>query len=687
MKSLCLFLALACCSLLSAQYTGGSSDGDDEDEILNKLFNGNTATATGFVFLTHPSNTTVWKNDVSAMVDVVSSNNLQFGGSTSITLSLASNPGTATLSGTTTLNASSGRAGFSGLYLDKSGSGYTLSASATGLNSATGNTFNVSAASLSMRSQPPSYTYTTQAFGLSVAVVDANGTQLTLANPSLSLSIATNPGSSTLSGTTTVQASAGLATFSGLSLNNEGMGYVLQIANPDMNSLNTQAFDVLSNLAFFGGSSDGDDVATLTATLPVSGHRFWIGGLGAISTDWNDALNWLPNTAVPGQSDRIALEPNNNGHNPILDQNRTVNSLNFNGANKKVELGNYTLTLTADATGVNSNNYFKTNGSGKLKRLAIPNNEGFTFPVGNSAYNPISITNRTGTPDDFSVRVLDEIYEYGTFGNPNTEPRVKRTWDIDKLNPTANAGNGVDFSFNWNSNEVSNPAPSNYTLFHHDANGNGWGQVVTGTRDQNFNPAANSMIWSGYKGSFSPFGIGDQNAPLPVELLYFTAECKPQGTALRWATASEVNSAYFELQRSDNMIHWTLLKTIPALGFHSSTYHYPEVLDTEPSQATRYYRLKQVDFDGKHEYFQAVAAFCPGSATAISLYPNPAAEQLHIQGAKAGDPWEILDMTGRRIRTGTIGDQPLHRISILDLPAGLYRIHVSTTSFPFVTRP
>lgn len=514
----------------------------------------------------------------------------------------------------------------------------------------------------------------------------ANGQLAYFETGNVVLTFQTNPGSATLNGTTTQTPNNGVATFTGLSVSAFGNGYELLASGASGTTAISTAFEVYS--VNTGGSGRQDAMADASSGLgTLSGQVFWVGGLGAIPTDWNDPLNWFPNTLVPDQNARLALEPNNNGHNPILDQNRTVNSLNFNGANKKVELGNYTLTLTSDATGVNSNNYFKTNGSGKLKRLAIPNNEGFTFPVGNSAYNPISITNRTGTPDDFSVRVLDEIYEYGTFGNPNTEPRVKRTWDIDKLNPTANAGSGVDFAFNWNSNEVSNPAPSNYTLFHHDANGNGWGQVVTGTRDPAFNPTTYSMLWSGYKGSFSPFGIGDQNAPLPVELLYFTAECKPQGTALRWATASEVNSAYFELQRSDNMIHWTLLKTIPALGFHSSTYHYPEVLDTEPSQATRYYRLKQVDFDGKHEYFQAVAAFCPGSATAISLYPNPAAEQLHIQGAKAGDPWEILDMTGRRIRTGTIGDQPLHRISILDLPAGLYRIHVSTTSFPFVTRP
>lgn len=511
----------------------------------------------------------------------------------------------------------------------------------------------------------------------------ANGQRAYFETGNVVLTFQTNPGSATLNGTTTQTPNNGVTTFTGLSVSALGSGYELLASGASGTTSISTAFEVYS--VNTGGSGRQDAMADVASGLgTLSGQVFWVGGLGAIPTDWNDPLNWFPNTLVPDQNARLALEPNNNGHNPILDQNRTVNSMNFNGANKKVELGNYTLTLTADATGVNANNYFKTNGSGKLKRLAIPNNEGFTFPVGNSAYNPINITNRTGTAEWFSVRVLDEIYEYGTFGNANTEPRVKRTWDIDKQTPNANAGNGVDFTFNWNANEVSNPAPQNYTLFHHDANGNGWAEVVTGTLDPNFNPAANSMIWTGYKGSFSPFGVGDQNAPLPVELLYFTAECKPQGTSLNWASASEVNSAYFEVQRSTDLIHWSVLKTVTALGFHSSEYTYPEVLDASQYDGVRYYRLRQVDFDGKQEYFQPVAADCPNSGTAVSIYPNPASEQLRIQGAEPGSDWEIFDVSARSLLRGNIQEEGTELISVLSLPAGLYHVHLQNRVFPFV---
>ena len=86
----------------------------------------------------------------------------------------------------------------------------------------------------------------------------------------------------------------------------------------------------------------------------------------------------------------------------------------------------------------------------------------------------------------------------------------------------------------------------------------------------------------------------------------------------------------------------------------------------------------------EYTYFQAIAAHCPFSATSISLYPNPTAEDLHIQGAQSGVSWEILDMTGRRIRTGTINDRPLQSISILGLPAGIYRLKLPTISLPFI---
>ena len=408
--------------------------------------------------------------------------------------------------------------------------------------------------------------------------------------------------------------------------------------------------------------------------------------MGGTSTDWNTAANWRP-TAVPVPTDPLAIEANGNGNNPVLDQDRTILSMNFNGSDKKVEQGNFTLTITGDATGVNSINYFKTNGTGKLKRLGIPNDEGFTFPVGNSTYNPISITNRTGTADDFSVRVLDEIYEFGTFGNPNTEPRVKRTWDIDKLNPTASAGNGVDFNFNWNSNEVSNPAPSNYTLFHHNANGNGWGQVITGQRDPAFSSAAYSMLWTQYKGSFSPFGIGDQNAPLPVVLISFTGECSPQGLEFKWATASEVNSQSFTLEHSSNLSDWEALHTQAAAGFSSSQKSYSAQLPAAKNYGP-YFRLHQQDFDGKFERFPPLHLECTeNTGVGLLLYPNPSKGQVQVSGFSGSLDWQINDASGRQLRSGRFNSEgkpatvPTH-----GLPAGLYIFQTSTGRLPLMVQ-
>lgn len=70
-------------------------------------------------------------------------------------------------------------------------------------------------------------------------------------------------------------------------------------------------------------------------------------------------------------------------------------------------------TLTANYfIGANTTNRVKTNGAGKLK-MNVGNASSLAFPVGNSAYNPVTITNNSGNTDAFSVRVLDEVYVNG----------------------------------------------------------------------------------------------------------------------------------------------------------------------------------------------------------------------------------------------------------------------------------
>jgi hypothetical protein len=77
-----------------------------------------------------------------------------------------------------------------------------------------------------------------------VAVEDAQGNVVTTATTSITLAIGNNPGSGTLSGTTTVAAVNGLATFSGLSLNTSGAGYTLTASATGLTGAASSAFSI-----------------------------------------------------------------------------------------------------------------------------------------------------------------------------------------------------------------------------------------------------------------------------------------------------------------------------------------------------------------------------------------------------------------------------------------------------------
>ena len=144
-----------------------------------------------------------------------------------VTVALSNNPGGAILGGTLTATAQDGVATFSGLTLNKSGTGYTLLVSANGLASATTDGFNVTPAAatqLVVTSQPPTSLLAGGPFGLTVEAEDPYGNVDTSFGGSVTVGVLNNPGGATLGGTLSVTAQDGVATFSGLTLNKPGTG-------------------------------------------------------------------------------------------------------------------------------------------------------------------------------------------------------------------------------------------------------------------------------------------------------------------------------------------------------------------------------------------------------------------------------------------------------------------------------
>jgi len=158
---------------------------------------------------------------------------------------------------------------------------------------------------------------------------------------------------------------------------------------------------------------------------------------------------------------------------------------------------------------------------------------------------------------------------------------------------------------------------------------------------------------------------------LPVVLTSLGASRVVAGVRLRWTTASEQNSARFEVQRSADGHTFASVATVAAAGTSQLARTYGTLDDTAPPAAL-YYRLRQVDQDGTARY-SATVAVPAGSETAFSAYPNPAREVLTIgAGAGAGQLAEVRDLHGRLLRAGPLPADG--RFSLVGLAPGTYAL-------------
>lgn len=174
--------------------------------------------------------------------------NLVTSSTATITVAIGTNPGGGILSGMLTMDAAGGIATFGDLSINKTGVGYTLTATSVPLAGATSIPFNITpgpATHLAFGQQPSGTgvgAIITPA--VTVRVLDAFDNLVTGSAATITVAIGLNPGGGTLSGMTIVDATGGVATFANLSINRTGVGYTLTEAAAGLTGATSIPFNV-----------------------------------------------------------------------------------------------------------------------------------------------------------------------------------------------------------------------------------------------------------------------------------------------------------------------------------------------------------------------------------------------------------------------------------------------------------
>lgn len=239
--------------------------------------------------------------------------------SDSVQIGLGNDPtDSATLSGTTTVAASSGVAVFDDLSLETAAALYTLQATAQGMSTVESDTFAVDpgpAASLAFTT-PPSDDTAGHEITPSVEVMarDAFGNTATGFGADVTLALAADPtgGEAALSGTTTETASAGVATFTDLLLTTADSGYTVEATSFGLDADTSAAFDIQpdepAQLAFVTGPSDTEGLEPISPAIEVAIQDSF--GNRVTSSSANVTLGFDHNPTGDAMSDKVAAASN-----------------------------------------------------------------------------------------------------------------------------------------------------------------------------------------------------------------------------------------------------------------------------------------------------------------------------------------------------------------------------------------
>ncbi|RYZ37063.1 MAG: T9SS type A sorting domain-containing protein [Sphingobacteriales bacterium] len=172
--------------------------------------------------------------------------------------------------------------------------------------------------------------------------------------------------------------------------------------------------------------------------------------------------------------------------------------------------------------------------------------------------------------------------------------------------------------------------------------------------------------------------------PLPVELMSFNAARAQSAVILNWSTASEKNNEAFVIERSNDGRTFSSIGKVAGNGNSDRVINYT-FSDTRPMNEVTYYRMKQIDTDGKFEISAVRSVERAGniSAEPAKVYPNPTAGLLKIEmpaNTSASATVSIVSATGQTVFSGSAASisGANSQIDMSRFTSGLYILNINS---------
>jgi hypothetical protein len=278
-----------------------------------------------------------------------------------------------------------------------------------------------------------------------------------------------------------------------------------------------------------------------------------------------------------------------------------------------------------------------------------------------------------------------------TFGDQGGLNAIDRFWLIDD-NGYASRPSGV-ITFTYIDSEYDPPN----TLLEGNLGAQRYNPAINDWNDMlpvvsSLDPVGNVLTTSSIPAAdfLTHWTLSDISQPLPVELLSFQAQPDHfnRSVILSWSTASEHHSDVFIIQRSTDAERWEIVSQVKAAGVSVSKLNY-QFTDVNPYPETSYYRLKQVDTDGRYQLSPLVAVTLDNAGLSFNLYPIPASDQIYLQTFSEKDVSILIyNKLGVQLHPTVTKHGFHHLIDLRDLAAGLYLLkvtdHITVASGRFI---